>query len=428
VWGLFQGSGSKPYQCCVDLAEPAFRCSCPSRKFPCKHALALLVRFADGTLEQEPRPDWVTQWQADRAGRAARKATAAAQPRTEAQDRAAAKRAADRADRMAAGLSELEQWLSDQVHHGLAGLDQAGYRHFDQLAARLVDAQTPGLAAVVRRLAPLPSSGAGWEHRLLAELGMLRMLVGAAQRMESLPAPLADTVQSRLGRPVSSEQVLAGPRLRDVWQVTAMRDDIDDALVSRRVWLRGLTTGRDAMVLSFAVSGQALPVDLVLGARLDAEICYYPGAPALRALVAARHSPPDGPDAGAVPADLAAPGSAAAAGGPGMEPVGRGDDALVGESVASALDRMADRLAEDPWLTSWPLLLEATVVPGDSWHLVDAAGDALPFASGPTRQSGNLHWSMVAAAGGRPATIAAEWHPSGVQPLTMFIGGEVVSA
>ncbi len=44
--GLCQGSGRQPYQARVDLAEPAFKCSCPSRKFPCKHGLALLLLFA----------------------------------------------------------------------------------------------------------------------------------------------------------------------------------------------------------------------------------------------------------------------------------------------------------------------------------------------------------------------------------------------
>jgi len=28
------------------LSEPAFKCSCPSRKFPCKHGLGLLLLYA----------------------------------------------------------------------------------------------------------------------------------------------------------------------------------------------------------------------------------------------------------------------------------------------------------------------------------------------------------------------------------------------
>ena len=49
VWGLCKGSGSKPYQTVIDIADaagPAYKCSCPSRKFPCKHALGLLLLWA----------------------------------------------------------------------------------------------------------------------------------------------------------------------------------------------------------------------------------------------------------------------------------------------------------------------------------------------------------------------------------------------
>ena len=44
VWGECQGSSR--YQTQVDLSGPSFRCSCPSRKFPCKHGLALLLLWA----------------------------------------------------------------------------------------------------------------------------------------------------------------------------------------------------------------------------------------------------------------------------------------------------------------------------------------------------------------------------------------------
>ncbi|MFC6750247.1 SWIM zinc finger family protein [Deinococcus aquaticus] len=49
LWGECQGSGQTPYLTGVDLSGPAFRCSCPSRKFPCKHALALLLLHATHT-------------------------------------------------------------------------------------------------------------------------------------------------------------------------------------------------------------------------------------------------------------------------------------------------------------------------------------------------------------------------------------------
>ena len=93
----------------------------------------------------------------------------------------------------------MAQWLDDQIRNGVAGLDRVGYQHLDRLAARLVDAQAPGLARRVTALAGVASSREGWDQRLLAELGMLRLLTRAHERMAELPAPLAETVRGHVG-------------------------------------------------------------------------------------------------------------------------------------------------------------------------------------------------------------------------------------
>src|SRR5437868_5740491 len=69
AWGECQGSGSKPYQTRIDLSEPAFKCTCPSRKFPCKHALALflLCENEPSLFAQSEPPGWVAEWLASRA-------------------------------------------------------------------------------------------------------------------------------------------------------------------------------------------------------------------------------------------------------------------------------------------------------------------------------------------------------------------------
>lgn len=72
VWGLCKGSGSKPYRTVVDLSGPAYKCSCPSRKFPCKHALGLLLLRAAEGLDTSAEvsaaaPDWAREWLAERA-------------------------------------------------------------------------------------------------------------------------------------------------------------------------------------------------------------------------------------------------------------------------------------------------------------------------------------------------------------------------
>src|SRR6185312_11440125 len=72
VWGECQGSGASPYQTQVDLHGPAFRCSCPSRKFPCKHGLGLLLLLSadPAAFTDAQPPEWVAAWLASRAERA----------------------------------------------------------------------------------------------------------------------------------------------------------------------------------------------------------------------------------------------------------------------------------------------------------------------------------------------------------------------
>lgn len=389
LWGLCQGSGRSPYQTCVDLTEPAYKCSCPSRKFPCKHALALLLRWSQGLVGERAQPEWVSEWQAGRVSRAAKRQERSSAPRTEAQDRAAQRRADARFDRVTAGAADLHQWVADQIRHGIAGLDRAGYGHFEQMATRMVDAQAPGLAGLVRRLAGVPHTGEGWEGRMLAELSLIHLLTGAAARLDQLPPELAATVRNRLGQSLAAEQVLATAPVRDTWQVIGVRDFVEEERLStRRVWLVGRETGREALVLSFAAPGQALSADLLLGTAIDADMCFYPGA-APRALVATRH----------------APAQRCAEPGPVL-------------TVAQALDRLAEALGRDPWLASWPMLVHACVVPGEKWSLVDGSGAAL-------RVLGEW-WDLVGAAGGVPTTLAVEWSPAGITPLAVF-AGEVVA-
>ncbi|WP_367276283.1 SWIM zinc finger family protein [uncultured Erythrobacter sp.] len=42
IWGECRGSGSTPYRHVVSELDADYNCTCPSRKFPCKHALALM--------------------------------------------------------------------------------------------------------------------------------------------------------------------------------------------------------------------------------------------------------------------------------------------------------------------------------------------------------------------------------------------------
>jgi len=160
VWGEAQGSGATPYRVVISEIDAGYKCTCPSRKFPCKHSLALMWIRAEGKLAfaTGSPPQWVNDWLSRRrgpslatpaAGTALKAslalavsgelAAAAADPKTEA--RAAAQRERNRQDREAtilAGLDELDLWLSDQVERGIAAFLANAASACRQMAQRLM--------------------------------------------------------------------------------------------------------------------------------------------------------------------------------------------------------------------------------------------------------------------------------------------------
>ncbi|POX54608.1 SWIM zinc finger family protein [Streptomyces sp. Ru72] len=397
VWGLCKGSGSKPYQTVVDIADaagPAYKCSCPSRKFPCKHALGLLLLWAggDGALTRGQEPDWVEQWIKGRRQRAQDKRAAGASPPAPSADPEAARRRAERrAERITAGATELEQRLADLLRTGLAAAEQAGYGLWEETAARMVDAQAPGLAGRVRELGALPASGPGWPVRLLEECALLHLLDQGWLRRDRLPEGLAATVRSRVGLAGSPD----GSPVRDRWLVLAQYDTSDGRLTTRRIWLYGEKSDRTVLLLSYGAAGRAPEPALPVGLTFEADVSPYPGAGQLRAALGEQFTPP-------APAATRPPGV----------------------TTPDAAARYGEALRADPWLDSYPVTLGRVIpTPLDgSWQLADAdGGTALPLT--PSAGSRPGLWRLVALSGGAPVTVFGECGHRGFTPLTAWPEG-----
>ncbi|MET9576937.1 SWIM zinc finger family protein [Streptomyces sp. DT199] len=397
VWGLCKGSGSKPYQTVVDIADaagPAYKCSCPSRKFPCKHALGLLLLWAadDAAVPPGQAPEWAEEWAAGRRRRAERKdKDVSGAPSGSADPEAARRRAERRAERVTSGAVELEQRLADLLRGGLATAEQSGYGLWEETAARMVDAQAQGLAGRVRELGAIPSTGAGWPVRLLEECALLHLLGQGWLRRERLPEGLAATVRSRMGLPASAD----GPPLRDRWLVLAQYDTTDPRLTTRRIWLHGAASHRTVLLLSYGAAGRAPELALPVGLALEAEVSAYPGAGQQRVALGEQFAPP-------APAAMRPPGV----------------------TTSQAAARYGDALRDDPWLESVPVTLDR-VVPapdGDSWQLADADEDAaLPLT--PAARSRPGLWRLVALSGGAPVRVFGEYGHQGFTPLTAWPEG-----
>ncbi|MER7487249.1 SWIM zinc finger family protein [Streptomyces sp. NPDC126497] len=394
VWGLCEGGGSTPYRTVVDVADasgPAYHCSCPGRESPCEHALGLLLLWSggDGAVPRGEAPEWAGRWIAGRRARTGR--TPAADAPGPGGPQAARRRAERRAERVTAGAVELERRLADLLRGGLAAAEQSGHGRWEETAARMVDAQAPGLAARVRELGAFAGTGPGGPVRLLEECALLHLLCRGWLRRERLPEGLAATVRSRVGLTASPD----GPAIRDHWLVLAQYDTADSRLTTRRAWLYGTGSGRTALLLSYGAAGRAPELTLPVGLALDAELTAYPGAGRPRAALGERFAP-------AAPTDVRPPGT----------------------TTSRAAARYGEALRDDPWLESVPVTLDR-VVPapdGDGWQLADADEDAaLPLT--PAARSRPGLWRLVALSGGAPVRVFGECGHQGFTPLAAWPEG-----
>lgn len=397
AWGECRGSGSRPYQVVADRKASAYRCSCPSRRFPCKHvvALFLLAQEHDASFEDCEPPEWVRAWEAKREARVKNREENPEPASDEGSARSASgkeKRADARRTKVAAGLSDLSRWLGDVMRRGLADtLPTLEARARDQ-AKRLIDAQAPGPA---KRLERLADSLVGFtEHkseRTFDQLLRLHLLIERHGRLESLPPTDRAEVNAAIGYNMKREDALSGERIRDAWRVLGKRTWMEDArLQAQRTWVQGANTHKIALILDFAFGSSALDPSLRAGSIVDAELAFYPGPAPARAIVAQLHEE--------------------------LGPI----DRLQGfASVAEAWDELQLALAVHPTVEELPLVIDnvCLIERGGDWFLADAAGDELPLA-----RDFSAGWRLLGASGGGRIAMFGEWNGSSLLPLAVHTG------
>ncbi len=218
LWGECQGSGSKPYQTQIDLKSIAFKCSCPSRKFPCKHGIGLLLLnsrqpalFTDSTT-----PDWVSDWIGKRQEKAVQKEAAPAKPVDEA---AQAKRQQAREESIEQGIEELLTWMKDLVRNGLLSLPEKGPAFMEEISRRVIDAKAPGLANQLRQLSQINLYQEGWQSRFLEQLARIYLIAKGFQHRETVNPLLKEDLSTAVGITISQEELKQQSGIIDQWLV-----------------------------------------------------------------------------------------------------------------------------------------------------------------------------------------------------------------
>ncbi|MBV1830393.1 SWIM zinc finger family protein [Komagataeibacter sp. AV436] len=313
LWGECAGSGARPYRVMVDARDMGSKCTCPSRKFPCKHVLGLICLCAGHKAPFAPGapPEWVGEWLARRRPKAATTPAVARpagmapdleaarqarpntpdDPKAEARrEDAARKRAEETTQAVCCALGTLEQWIGDQLRLGLGSFVDNMPERCRQVAARLVDGKATALASRVdelpARILALPA-GARLQASVV-ELGKLVQLACAFRAAPQRPdlRRLVCTAETR-------ESVLAHPDTRSVhavWEVLASQQHMQrDRLVVQTTWLLNLGDGgpRFAMLVDFFPKGAGVQRGglFMPGAYFTGTVAFYPAPYLLRAIL-----------------------------------------------------------------------------------------------------------------------------------------------
>lgn len=362
AWGECQGSGATPYRVVISETNGGYKCSCPSRKFPCKHSLALMWLRSEGKVnfDTAPAPDWVQDWlrrrrpTSDRSSdkdedqekpvapkniALTREEESTDDPKAEARAAAAHERTRlAREEAISRGLDDLDQWLADQLDSGLAGFAPHAGKSFRVIAQRLVDAKAPGLAARIETLPPrlyaLPE--AARPQTAIRELGQLHLLAEAYRKQDALSAELRADVRRAIGWAQNRESLLADTsviRISGKWRVAGTLSEVQpDRLRRMETWLWREDSAEPpefALLLDFVpVAGGASRSPYLVGERLSATLAFYPSPAPLRALVAET----------ATPAQVC------------EDPL-----SLPARTLIVALRMHEHALIAKPWLETWPL-------------------------------------------------------------------------
>ena len=154
IFGECMGSGASNYQCSadfVDESKPVYRCSCPSRQFPCKHVLGLMYAFTGGApFAVAEVPEDLASKRGKAIARAEKKATKADEP--EKPRKVDMKALRKKIDAQLDGLTLLEKLTADLVRGGLGNLNPKTAKQIEEQAKQLGNSYIPGAQKALRAL------------------------------------------------------------------------------------------------------------------------------------------------------------------------------------------------------------------------------------------------------------------------------------
>lgn len=409
LWGECKGSGKLPYFVQIDLLNPAFKCSCPARKFPCKHSIALGLLFtqgSDGFMMEEP-PEAVKNWIASRTKRIekkeekkdsdlekeiAEKIQAAAEQKAKTLD--------SRIQNIQDGLPELETWLLDITREGIASIEKNAAQICEDIAVRMSDAKMKGIATRIREIPLMINASPNWIEKVTTRLGELYLFINAFRQYENLPENLQESLKQTAGITLKKEEVRTDEGVLDNWLILGKsegQDEVNPRIFFRKIWLWAVKNKRPAMILDYNFGAPSFLGTYVLGTQFKGELAFYPDTFQLRALVKTQQQ------SGNFIENF-----------PGYD------------NFNDFLLAYANAVAQNPWLRSFPCVL-SNVIPMIENNRLMVADKNAQLIEIQSDKENVMGWKLIALSGGKSMDIFGEWTSESLVPLSACVEGKFVN-
>ncbi|MDF2936189.1 MAG: hypothetical protein K0Q90_1562, partial [Paenibacillaceae bacterium] len=172
LFGECQGSGSSNYSTSADFAQPekpVFRCTCPSRQFPCKHSLGLLYAYINGqSFTEAAVPEDLASKREKAEKRAEKKEQEAANPTPPKPKKVNKAALLKKISAQLEGLERLDKLILNIIGGGLGTVDQKTLTLIQGQVKELGNYYLSGAQNELRRLALLLQDGnrSGYEYAI----------------------------------------------------------------------------------------------------------------------------------------------------------------------------------------------------------------------------------------------------------------------
>lgn len=299
-FGRCEGSGKTPYLCSADFAvpeKPVYRCTCPSRQFPCKHALGLLYAKAEGKAFTSAEVPEELASKREKVTARVEKQKAATDKPVKVNKEALAKKIKAQMD----GIDLLEKLTRDVVRLGIGNMNARTAHELEEQARQLGNAYLPGAQAALRNYTKLFYSAEGEERSGAGREAVYSEALDHLCRLHALIRKGRAYLRARLDDPELAPETDTGIAawLGHAWQLRELKEaglveenvelvqlafhSYDDLsrkeYVDTGVWMN-LVSGRIVLTQTFRPYQAARHIkseDSFTQVAQVRELCVYPG-------------------------------------------------------------------------------------------------------------------------------------------------------